>query len=488
MEEESWDIVRDLHFLIASDDQLQDDLAHVCDLLNAVDDDGRSSEDIVDKTTSDESDNSSPTPTQPLHQKHPRQQQQGEVLLTGKRPSKRKAGPVRFETRQKDEILQLQAQVIELKAQLVKSQSKHSLMSTSDSVSAWERAARRELAEKNKSLRENEQLQSAVTEQATFIEHMQNIFAKKPRLATMGGDAMSLDTWQEYKLAAQASLREAAIHAIADRQFTRQQNAFILAGLFERTDVLFHAGPRTLPDGSHVLEYIYHMTLPAPYGVVGNACWQVYNGERPPTMADNAERTTEALDARTVYVKYTETLASGDVNHVNVIHKHYIEPDRHVIVWRAVLEDALRPAMATGNVQNEWGWYIYILLEILVVVKKCWLIRRRRRRRIVIAPVPEDPTQCRLALLGQVPHDVGSPVKVCPCAGEELMDNITSFVQNLSLGDASSLVLPSLDDQHADADVNFMNRGKRLELALQVSVKDAVATYRAQLGTVAGAL
>ncbi|RHY61706.1 hypothetical protein DYB26_002199 [Aphanomyces astaci] len=463
MEEESWDIVRDLHFLIASDDQLQDDLAHVCDLLNAVDDDGRSSEDIVDKTTSDESDNSSPTPTQPLHQKHPRQQQQGEVLLTGKRPSKRKAGPVRFETRQKDEILHLQAQVIELKAQLVKSQSKHSLMSTSDSVSAWERAARRELAEKNKSLRENEQLQSAVTEQATFIEHMQNIFAKKPRLATMGGDAMSLDTWQEYKLAAQASLREAAIHAIADRQFTRQQNAFILAGLFERTDVLFHAGPRTLPDGSHVLEYIYHMTLPAPYGVVGNACWQVYNGERPPTMADNAERTTEALDARTVYIKYTETLASGDVNHVNVIHKHYIEPDRHVIVWRAVLEDALRPAMATGNVQNEWGW-------------------------IVIAPVPEDPTQCRLALLGQVPHDVGSPVKVCPCAGEELMDNITSFVQNLSLGDASSLVLPSLDDQHADADVNFMNRGKRLELALQVSVKDAVATYRAQLATVAGAL
>ncbi|RLO06456.1 hypothetical protein DYB28_002138 [Aphanomyces astaci] len=463
MEEESWDIVRDLHFLIASDDQLQDDLAHVCDLLNAVDDDGRSSEDIVDKTTSDESDNSSSTPTQPPRQKHPQQQQQGEVLLTGKRPSKRKAGPVRFETRQKDEILQLQAQVIELKAQLVKSQSKHSLMSTSVSVSAWERAARRELAEKNKSLRENEQLQSAVTEQATFIEHMQNIFAKKPRLATMGGDAMSLDTWQEYKLAAQASLREAAIHAIADRQFTRQQNAFILAGLFERTDVLFHAGPRTLPDGSHVLEYIYHMTLPAPYGVVGNACWQVYNGERPPTMADNAERTTEALDARTVYVKYTETLASGDVNHVNVIHKHYIEPDRHVIVWRAVLEDALRPAMATGNVQNEWGW-------------------------IVIAPVPEDPTQCRLALLGQVPHDVGSPVKVCPCAGEELMDNITSFVQNLSLGDASSLVLPSLDDQHADADVNFMNRGKRLELALQVSVKDAVATYRAQLATVAGAL
>ncbi|RHZ35012.1 hypothetical protein DYB37_012071, partial [Aphanomyces astaci] len=431
MEEESWDILRDLHFLIASDDQLQDDLAHVCDLLNAVDDDGgdgRSSEDIVDKTTSDESDNSSSTPTQPPHQKHPQQQQQGEVMLTGKRPSKRKAGPVRFETRQKDEILQLQAQVIELKAQLVKSQSKHSLMSTSDSVSAWERAARRELAEKNKSLRENEQLQSAVTEQATFIEHMQNIFAKKPRLATMGGDTMSLDTWQEYKLAAQASLREAAIHAIADRQFTRQQNAFILAGLFERTDVLFHAGPRTLPDGSHVLEYIYHMTLPAPYGVVGNACWQVYNGERPPTMADNAERvcaieignrmhTTESVDARTVYVKYTETLASGDVNHVNVIHKHYIEPDRHVIVWRAVLEDALRPAMATGNVQNEWGW-------------------------IVIAPVPEDPTQCRLALLGQVPHDVGSPVKVCPCAGEELMDNITSFVQNLSLGDASSLVLP----------------------------------------------
>ncbi|RHY21092.1 hypothetical protein DYB32_009896, partial [Aphanomyces invadans] len=353
-------------------------------------------------------------------------------------------------TRQKDEILSLQAQVKELKAQLAQRQSKDSLVFMSTGVSAWEKAARRELAEKNKSLRENEQLRSAVTEQATFIEHMQTIFAKKPRLS------ISLNTWQEYKLAAQASLREAAIHAIADRQFARQQNAFIVAGLFERADVLFQAGPRTLPDGSNVLEFIYHLTLPAPYDVVGHACWQVYNGERPPTMADGAKRALEILDKRTVYMKYTEQLGSTtETSHVNVIHKQYIEPDRHVIVWRAVLEDALMPTMATGNVQNEWGW-------------------------IVISPVPEDLAQCRLTLLGQVPQKLCGPDMICPYGGDKLEENITAFVDKLSIGESVVRPPPPPKDVEGDAGVQFMNRGKRLELALQLSINDAVVAYRAK--------
>ncbi|KAF0684281.1 Aste57867_23745 [Aphanomyces stellatus] len=444
-DEGSWDIVRDLHFLIASDDQLQGELAHVCDLLNAPEEGDATPSD----KTSEEGDTSSDGT--PKAAKKPAAATRGKRKTCG-------TTTVRFETRQKEEIMQLQAQVMQLKAQLEERQLNAG--KATQGVSAWEKAARHELTEKNKSLRENEQLRDAMHEQATFIEHMQSIFAKKPRLAALS-DTTS-EAWQEYKLAAQSSLREAAIHAIADRQYARQQNAFINAGLFERRENLFHAGPRTLPDKSIVLEFIYHMTLPAPYDVVGGACWQVYNGKRPPTLAPGANSEFETLDNRTVYNKYWEpSVLSLDgegynMNISNTIHKLYVEDDRHVIVWRAVLEDALMPSMMTGNVGNEWGW-------------------------IAIAPHPDDATQCQLSILGQVQKTNCYPAHECG-GPDKMLEDVTSFLEKLEMGKPPAVpgTFPSHPVQRGEEDeeLKFLNRGKRLEQAIEKSINDAVVAYR----------
>ncbi|KAG9407488.1 hypothetical protein AC1031_002205 [Aphanomyces cochlioides] len=49
-------------------------------------------------------------------------------------------------------------------------------------MSLWERTAKEELAAKEKSLDENEYLREAIYQNATFIEQMQRVFHKKPRL------------------------------------------------------------------------------------------------------------------------------------------------------------------------------------------------------------------------------------------------------------------------------------------------------------------
>ncbi|KAH9067242.1 hypothetical protein Ae201684P_021405 [Aphanomyces euteiches] len=402
----TWDIVRDLHFLIASDDQLQDELKHVVDLLTGDDEEITTT---ADKTTSEESDNS------------PKSKRLNS--------SKRKAsGPVRFETRQKEEILQLQAQVVELKAQLALSQNKGTLTKSSG-VSVWEKAARRELAEKNKSLRENEQLRTAMKEQATFIEHMQNVLSKKPRLSALPNPQS--EAWKECKLAAQQSLREAAIHAIADRQYSRQQNAFINAGLFERKEHLFHS---------------------------------VYNGEKPPALIPGAIVNLDIIDKRTVYSKYAQprdAFSTPVSFYSNTIHKYYVEEDRHVIAWRSVLEDALMPTMAQGNIKNEWGW-------------------------IVAAADPDDPSQCRLSLLCQIPElNVANSPEQCVMPKEKVAE-FTAFIEEMTaLSIKESDAVPPSVCGRSDALVNeaqesFMHRGKLLELALQVSINHAIKAYQAE--------
>ncbi|CAK5006302.1 unnamed protein product [Aphanomyces euteiches] len=81
--------------------------------------------------------------------------------------------------RQRDEIRSLRQQIEHLSALL--SDKPRSAMTTYD-MPLWERTAKEDLAEKNKSLEENQYLREAIYENATFIEQMQLVFHKKPRL------------------------------------------------------------------------------------------------------------------------------------------------------------------------------------------------------------------------------------------------------------------------------------------------------------------
>ncbi|KAG9407497.1 hypothetical protein AC1031_002214 [Aphanomyces cochlioides] len=265
--------------------------------------------------------------------------------------AKVKPKPQRTAVRQREEILSLQKQIKEMTEIL--NADKSTEMVNYD-ISLWKQTARKELIAKNKALEENAYLRQAVGEHATFIEQMQRVFTKKPRLST--DIDIHSEEWQAYKLAAQASLREAAIHAIADRQYHRLQSAFVKANVFNRKEGLFHIKAIPQPDQSCVLEIVHHVELNAPFQVVGGAAWQVYQGNVPLDLPVGAEQ------------------RNGLSCHSNVIRKYYPEPDQEVIISRTVLEDAAVPHMSKGAIQNRSEW-------------------------LLVKPLRDDPNRSRFTLL-----------------------------------------------------------------------------------------
>ncbi|CAK4142159.1 unnamed protein product [Aphanomyces euteiches] len=307
--------VQDVHLLIATDEQLHQDLLYVSELLASPRDSSKS------------------TASQ-------------KKLIKASKPC------MSLIDRRKIEIQELRRQVDILKVRLLDAQQ---TATGKPNMGVWERAARDQIYAYSKSLNENELLRADIQRNAAFIEEIADV---------------SSEEWRTYKLAAHALLRIAAIHAIAGHQYDMLETAFIKAGLVDRQDEIIQQA-----DGSIIPERVYHVTLAAPFRLIGAAVWKVFNGGYSMPIPEGTEETLEIVDAYTVYQTFKNT-GNNVVVHANVIYKYYVEMDREVVVWRSVLEDELMPHMKEGSVQNKWGW-------------------------LVVAPT-KDATSCRLTYLHQV--------------------------------------------------------------------------------------
>ncbi|KAF0688799.1 Aste57867_19620 [Aphanomyces stellatus] len=378
-QEASYDVetdlfLHDLQFLIATDEQVEDDFSLLCDLLDQAsgsDTEPSVASSDVTKDMAGLALHQAPALSVPPAVTPPPQH----VNLPTQETRPKRGGRNKYEQRQREELKALKAQVEALKAHLASTKAsadESSLGSRNRGTpSPWEVAARDELLERNRAIAENKHLKDALADQATFVEQMQRLFNKKPRLAAASPDPAS-DEWQGYKLAAQLSLRVAAIHAIADRQYRRLQHAFIQAKLFHSIDAhRVSATPRIQADGTTLLEFKGQYTMDLAFPLVGRACWRAIRNYKP-VVAD-AVYGTDEIDDHTVYQTFT-THVRGKHMHSNMIRKYYPEATRDVVVWRTVLEDALVPHMTRGAVNNKWGW-------------------------LVAAPLPEDRSKSSLTYL-----------------------------------------------------------------------------------------
>ncbi|KAG9407532.1 hypothetical protein AC1031_002247 [Aphanomyces cochlioides] len=321
-----WD---ELCLLLATDEGLHDEMTTVCDILQG---------DSPDEA----SDTASPSKSQHVfHSTTPQ-------TTPTQRPRKPRTRP-HFDVRQKQEMILLRREVDILKKHLTASQTKGKRPLD---MTKWEKAAKSECMEKNRSIQENEQLKEAVHQQATLIQQMEKLCNKKMRLTAEDAEA-----WQDYRLAAHESLRVAAIHAIADRQYRRMQNAFIQAGVFGCTKDLFRTRITEKNPKSFAIEMANHVTLPAPFRVVSSAAWRIIGGPDGYVMTQGTIETTDFVDRHTVYSRLVLNQSDGSTVHSNFIRKRYIEEDREVIVARSVLEDALVPHMSKGAVDNKCLWF-----------------------------------------------------------------------------------------------------------------------------------
>ncbi|KAH9127611.1 hypothetical protein AeMF1_002101 [Aphanomyces euteiches] len=247
--------------------------------------------------------------------------------------------------------LQRQVKVLKAKLEAAKEQAV-----VPREMSTWEKAARIQLFQKQQALHENEHLREAADENNYFIAKMKSFISKKPRLSAK----LTSDEWQEYRLAARASLRAAGVHAIADRQYHRLDTALINAGAWGLKENLFSVRTNTKNGGTvFSIEYVQHVKLNTPRSVVGNAAWSVYHDpEMQLPVPAGAQRTIEMIDHNTMYEMYEEQTSGGLSYQSNMVRKSFTGENRHVVLSRAVLEDALAPHMIHGNVEDESIWIV----------------------------------------------------------------------------------------------------------------------------------
>ncbi|CAK4852938.1 unnamed protein product [Aphanomyces euteiches] len=406
MMEEVWDVARDLPFLIDRDEGLNEEMALVG---------------------------------------HLQRRQSGEQSHSISPPSRTSES---FEARRRLQVCALHAKVKMLQAKLEERRFQASFMVSS---SRWERIARRQRHEARKAMLERADLKQSVQANKTLILHLQSLVHKKARRQARQDD------WRAYKLTAEPSLRHTAMHAIAERQYSRKDTEFINTGLMGPTENLFRLVPlNSIRHGTLRLESVIRLTLSAPCDRVGRAAWEIFNGTKTPAFPA-AQTTLEHVDDCTLYEQFHET-RDGVTSHASTIRKYFVRDNLHVIVWRSGLDDELgaRRTTRAEAVEDQSGW-------------------------IEIEPIGE--TQCRLTFLMHFAFDMTA----FPMATGERGVSVHEFSQALERlqvdesmhqdGSYPTVVAPFDKMTMPRGYDTFFDRGVRFNDALQAHVNALIHAF-----------
>ncbi|CAK4086399.1 unnamed protein product [Aphanomyces euteiches] len=407
-----WDVLHDLNFLFATEHSSEDNIEDILDLVDA-----------------------------------PVEGKSDEVQCVTNRSQRSKKRRVRIDY-QRAKLDALRSEVANLKTKLRAIKELKTQCSTTAEngieMSTWEVAARRERTERIRCQHENEELRAAVDDRAAFIENIKRQVFKKPRLQTLPV-GLSDEDLQLCRLPKQLSLRISAIHAIADREYRRQNTAFILAGVHDKLNDYSGVAPFTLPNSDRVYLQVQHvMNIDAPYRRVAAACWRIFQGPSNVMHPESATETIDIIDDYTMYERYSQKHKSI-MAHVNTVRKYYPGGDQDVIVRRTILDDALvQPPMSEGAVDDTWGW-------------------------LVVVPHANDRSKCRFIGLLQ---SAVSPFQRSNTEGRNPLDDAIAALKSISFTQTMDAPMDIIQDPALYASVS---RAKLFEKAFKSTLRDVVA-------------
>ncbi|CAK4229096.1 unnamed protein product [Aphanomyces euteiches] len=348
-----------------------------------------------------------------------------------------KAKRVRVYTN-KAEVQQLEAEIRDLQAQLIL--AKHPFESKTEG-SMWRDAAKQQCLEKNRSIQENQQLQDAVRERNEYIDRLQRTILRTPRWTALPDTSPAEES---RFIPADPASRIAAIHRLADFEYKRFQHVFIQAGAFGLREDTHKAEPISLANNQLGFRAVNHVTLPAPYKVIAQACWSVVSGTHPrvPNAAEND--IWEHVDDSTVYNRYWTRPNNARTCYSNEVRKKYEEVDRILLVTVSALHDETvryDPRDAVDDV-NTWWQFV---------------------------PHPDNPDECSMTVVGLsnisviIQHE---DIKVDPeQVTAEMMRIITASRKSPNV-DPPSFLKPLLDHR------------RRLKAPLQAAIDDVVRLHK----------
>ncbi|KDO18858.1 hypothetical protein SPRG_21630 [Saprolegnia parasitica CBS 223.65] len=251
---------------------------------------------------------------------------------TARKNAKREAYKKHIRKRQ-NEHAELKQQVQELEDQLQFLSNMKAIDATF--ASNWENIARDLASHRQESAAENEKLRQKVAEQSEFIETLQTLLAKRPRLAVFENDE-----WKALRLVADPSKRIHGMNALLHRQRQMLTGVFLQCGLLEPHDDDIHK--------VNVCSDITKMLISESVRFITEKWGDNY-------------KILETIDANTVYVEYVPRNGVADASGVlcaRYLYRRYYEDNRVVIVWKSILEDECYPLDESVMRVHQSGWMV----------------------------------------------------------------------------------------------------------------------------------
>ncbi|EQC26354.1 hypothetical protein SDRG_15840 [Saprolegnia diclina VS20] len=273
---------------------------------------------------------------------------------TARKNAKREAYKKHIRKRQ-NEHADLKQQVQELEDQLQFLSNMKAIDATF--ASNWENIARDLASHRQESAAENEKLRQKVAEQSEFIETLQTLLAKRPRLAVFENDE-----WKALRLVADPSKRIHGMNALLHRQRQMLTGVFLQCGLLEPHDDDVHK-VNVCSDITKMLisESVRFVRMNVPYPVLAEAAWNVSLGREITEKWGDNYKILETIDANTVYVEYVPRNGVADASGVlcaRYLYRRYYEDNRVVIVWKSILEDECYPLDESVMRVHQSGWMV----------------------------------------------------------------------------------------------------------------------------------
>ncbi|KAF0689722.1 Aste57867_18833 [Aphanomyces stellatus] len=273
---------------------------------------------------------------------------------TARKVAKREAYKKHIRKRQ-GEHLELKAQVQQLEDQLDFLTKMKAIDATF--ASNWENIARDLASHRQESSVENEKLRKKVMEQSEFIDTLQTLLAKKPRLAVFENDE-----WKALRLVADRSSRLHGINSLLTRQRQLLTGVFLQCGLLDTTDTNVHK-VNVCSDITKMLisESVRCVEMDVPYPILAEAAWNVSLGKEITEKWGEDYEILEMIDPNTAYLKYTPrngvANASGPLC-ARYLYRRYYEENRVCIVWKSILEDECYPLDESVMRVHQSGWIV----------------------------------------------------------------------------------------------------------------------------------
>ncbi|EQC28177.1 hypothetical protein SDRG_14002 [Saprolegnia diclina VS20] len=217
-------------------------------------------------------------------------------------------------------------------------------------LSPWQVRATEQAQLAQRSLQENVRLRGYVQDQLRVIAALENVLAKRPRLAAFASHEADRSVLG-------ALHRESTLEQLVQREFDRIDSVYVRHGLY---GMLATATPVRRAyvqstDDMLQLSVLTGMIMDFPMAGTADLIWADKTGVKPNSTV------LATIHTDLVYVKEVSSATSHAAvppleAHMAV--RRYTFADRIAIVWRSVLEDTECPHAAENWVDNRSGWIV----------------------------------------------------------------------------------------------------------------------------------